>query len=142
MLELSYTRSKFDDVQLTSDDKDLNDALLTLLHTGEIDQFSSYGFMYYLGKTFNSGQRFQVPIYIGLGAEYFSGWPYHNLLVDVGAKIRMKYFFSQRFGLFVGATGKYGFGSSERFMKKDSKDTPKISRTSIDFDAGLTILIN
>ena len=74
---------------------------------------TSVTLMTYAGKTFNRNKRLQIPVYIGIGGEYFRGGPLHNLAVDLGLKARVKFYITNHIALFGGVTGRFGLGTKK-----------------------------
>jgi len=103
------------------------------------DDLSSYTFMQYGGRTIFPKKRFQIPLYAGIGLDYIQGAPYHNLLIDFGAKARMKFYITDKIGIYGGADFSWGIGSSSRGMEEGSKDTFKIHATRLYIDFGFTV---
>jgi len=103
------------------------------------DDVTSYSFMQYAGRTFFPKKRLQIPVYIGIGADYLSGKPYHNLFVDLGVKARVKFYVTDVVGIFAGADWTYGFGLSSRGMPSSDTHQEYMSlsytRPYVDFGA-------
>lgn len=104
-----------------------------------VDDLSTYTFMQYGGRTIFPNKRLQIPLYVGIGLDYIQGAPYHNLLVDLGGKARIKFYITDKVGIYGGADFTWGIGSSSRGMEEGSKDTFKIHATRLYFDFGFTI---
>lgn len=136
LVELGFTRASYDKVTPHIDDPEYMDLLYP--RKDKVENFMAFDFMYYWGKalTFADG-RFQIPLYIGIGGEYLKGEPFRNFFFDLGAKVRFKYYVSNRVGIFVGATGKYGWS---RMTSGSSEKTCTHGRMNL--DAGLSFLIN
>lgn len=100
------------------------------------DDVYSVGITTYAGKTINARKRFQVPVFIGIGCDYINGGNLHNLILSGAAKARMKFFFSNKFGIYAGGTFKYGFGSKS--IKDDNKSI-SITPATWAVDAGVII---
>ncbi|MBR0024293.1 MAG: hypothetical protein IJP59_06755 [Muribaculaceae bacterium] len=133
LVELTYIRSKYDRVDMYGDN------CQTARDYEHFKDLSSFALMYYAGWTIFPNKRFQIPFYIGLGPEILQGYPFHNLMFDFGAKLRFKFYVSNRVGLFVGATGKYGFGMTGDTKKKN---LDMHHHGTVNLDAGVTILFN
>lgn len=106
--EFRYAKWKLDDVDL------YKGANPIFPMTSYPEDVSSFSFMQYLGKTIFPNMRFQLPIYLGVGADYLLGEPYHNLFFDVGLKARAKFYIIDNIGIFVDADAKLGWGQSQR----------------------------
>lgn len=125
LIELAYSKAKFDEVEIKNSSK-------ILPFAGE--DIYSIGGALYGGQSLNSGHRFQVPIYGGFGADYINGGPFHHVTVFLGFKLRLKYYFTEKFGIYAGGAYKLGLGKSSE--KGDL--TPQ----SYFCDAGIVISLN
>ncbi|MBQ9436689.1 MAG: hypothetical protein IJU33_11275 [Bacteroidales bacterium] len=128
LLELSYMHAKADKYEYLGKEYSTD---------GRFNDLTSVSIMYYLGKTIFPAKRFQVPIYIGVGGEVVQGYPFHHLMFDLGAKARMKFYITRKFGVFAGVTGKWGYGHST-YGEGSSAETASHHHLSANFDAGLT----
>lgn len=137
LVELGFTHASFDKVTPHLTDPANMDLLYP--RTNKVEDFIAFDFMYFFGKalTFADG-RFQIPLYIGLGAEYLKGEPFNNLFVDLGAKIRLKYYVSNSVGIFVGTTGKCGWS----LITENERIEKTCSHYRMNIDVGLSFLIN
>lgn len=134
LLELTYTRSKFDSYDASGSNA------MTARNVADFGDLSSFAFMYYWGRTIFPSRRFQMPFYFGIGTEVLQGYPFHTMMFDLGAKLRFKFYVSNRVGLFVGGTGKYGLGTTK--LDDSGKKNDMHHHGTINFDAGISILIN
>ena len=134
LLEFAYTHSKFDRVETKGENA------LTVRNPGDFKDLSSYALMYYWGRTIRPGKRFQIPVYLGLGGEVLQGYPFHNFMVDLGAKLRFKFYITSRIAVFAGGTGKFGMGKI--VLKDGEKEALWSSHSVLNFDAGITIMFN
>ncbi len=131
--ELHYSRSKLNKEEIRD---------YSIFPYGELKNVSEVGFMQYGGYTINPGKRFQVPIMIGIGADYMFGEPMHNLFLAYGAKARMKFYITPKFGIFAGAAFKGGSSSSDRNHDNDTHlGKYKLSKTNFNAEFGLTITL-
>ena len=103
------------------------------------DDLSTFGVMQYGGKTFFPNKRFQIPLYAGIGLDYIQGAPYHNLLFDLGAKARMKFYITDKIGIYAGADFIWGVGTSNRGLPEDSKKLFTINTSRLCVDFGFTV---
>ena len=105
------------------------------------DDITSYSFMQYAGKTIFPNKRLQIPLYIGIGADYLSGAPYHNIFLDLGVKARVKFYILDTVGIFAGADWTYGYGLSSRGMPQSDthKEYLTLSFTRPYVDLGATV---
>lgn len=84
------------------------------------NDYKDYEFTQYCGYTINHKKRIQFPIYLGLGVGLASGGCESQLAFNVlcGIRTRIKFFLTNRLGVFAGATGKFGvrisYASPER----------------------------
>lgn len=113
LTELSCAHGKFDDYEInrTTD----------IFNPYDTQNFLQASFTQYVGYTINHNKRLQFPIYLGLGGSYVKGGAIHNFSFDLAAKVRIKFYISNRFGIFAGATGRYGFGSRKE-ERNDAKE--------------------
>ena len=91
--------------------------------------------------TINSKHRFQIPIMGGIGVSYVKGAPFHNIFFDYGAKVRMKFYITPKFGIFVGGFYEGGVGSSKRNIPKDSDGGYKLKKTNLGMEVGVTVTL-
>ncbi len=105
LTEMAFSHASFDNYNLIQNYTfyEFNPAKTSDFLNGTLTQ--------YLGWTFNKNKRIQFPVYAGLGGGYVKGGALHNFTFDVAAKIRAKFYITNRFGCYVGVTGRYGFGS-------------------------------
>jgi len=132
LTEVSYGQGKFDKYDLTGTSKWFNPAQAEDIYSVSVTQ--------YVGTTINPNMRVQFPIYIGVGADYINGGPFHNLLIDGALKARMKFYITNNFGIYAGATGRLGWGSKKASEKKSSSDSSKgynITNSSWSVDCGI-----
>ncbi len=129
LTEAHYGQAKFDKATYTYKDESFS------YNVGE-DIYSA-GITTYIGTTINPKKRFQLPIFIGIGGEYIDGGDIHNVIFDGAAKARMKFYFSNSFGIYAGGTFKYGFG----MRSIDGDDSKSIGITPMTWyvDAGFII---
>ena len=110
------------------------------------DKLDVFSFSGYAGKNIGKG-RVSVPLYIGLGLDYLSGYPMHNLSAHISAKARVRVYITNTFGMYVGATFKYGFLGSKSLWTENSKgEIDKSNSYSIKYmplmlEAGMTFSI-
>ena len=105
------------------------------------DDVNSFSFMQYGGKTIFPKKRVQIPLYIGIGLDYLRGAPYHNLFFDFGAKARIKFYITSKFGLFAGADYTFGYGSSSRDLPEKSSKSFNLYTRKLNVDFGFTVNI-
>lgn len=103
-----------------------------------LDDINEFGFMQWLGFTINSKHRLQVPIMGGIGLSYLNGSPFHNIFFDYGGKVRVKYFITPKFGVFVGGFYEGGTGSSSRNIPEDEDGKYNLKKTNLGMEAGVT----
>lgn len=130
LTELSYAQGKFDKYELKGTAERFNPALNSDFIQASLTQ--------YIGYTINRNKRLQLPVYLGIGGSYAKGGAMHNTLLDAAAKIRLKFYISNRFGIFAGATGRFGFGSRGASENSTSNDGFSIGHLLCTADAGLT----
>lgn len=109
--------------------------------TATLDDINEFGFMEWLGFTINSKHRFQIPIMGGIGVSYVKGAPFHNMFFDYGAKVRMKFYITPKFGIFAGGFYEGGVGSSKRNIPKDSDGGYKLKKTNLGMEVGVTVTL-
>ena len=132
LTELSYSHAAFDEYDLNGHSEWFNEA--------QTEGLTSVALTFYAGKTILPNRRLQIPLYIGAGAEYLKGGPLHNLAFDIAAKARVKFYVNDNIAIFVGANGRYGFGSKSASEESySSKKKYSIGATNISFDAGISI---
>lgn len=78
---------------------------------------------YWGGNLFGKNRRVQMPLYFGLGCGYVQGGPIHNVTGDVAAKLRLKFYISNHFGIYAGGTGRIGIGmKNDKAINSNDKD--------------------
>lgn len=77
-----------------------------------------FAFYRYLGYTIFHRKRIQVPIYAGIGLSYYSQAIPTKLFLDLGGRVRMRFYITNRVALYAG--GYYLFGLNG---KKGDKST-------------------
>lgn len=132
LTEFAYGQGKFDEYDLAGTSKWFDPAQAEDIYSVSVTQF--------FGKTINPNQRVQIPVYIGIGADYINGGPFHNLLIDGAVKARLKLYITNNFGIYAGATGRIGWGakSASESGSKSSKSY-NITNTSWSVDCGIVI---
>lgn len=136
LTEFTYAKAKFDKYDLEGQSEKFNPM--------QSEDISSASLIFYMGKTLNPGKRIQFPLYIGIGGEYLSGGPFHNLAFDVAVKARVKYYITDNVGVFAGASARYGFGAlgfsrGEKEVATSDRWAYALSNTMCYIDAGITI---
>ena len=135
LTEITYAQAKFDKYDLTGTSQWFDPT--------QKEDVKDFAITTYAGKTINPNKRIQFPVYIGIGGEYLSGGPLHNLAIDLAAKARVKFYISNNFGIYVGATGRYGYGMKSASKKSsndyDSTKSYSIVPTMWAVDAGIVI---
>jgi len=114
LTEVTYAQAKFDKHDITGNSEWFNPY--------QKEDIQDFTLTQYFGKTINPGKRVQFPIYIGIGGEYVLGGPMHNLALDGAIKARVKFFISDKIGIYAGGNARYGWG-----MKKANSDSSSIS---------------
>ena len=134
LTEVTYAQASFDKYDLSGTSKWFNPA--------QSEDIYSLSVTTYVGKTINPNKRIQFPLYIGIGGDYLNGGPIHNLAIDLAAKARIKFYITSGFGIYVGATGRYGWGSKRASESKSSGSSSKsysVVPSQWAVDAGLVI---
>ena len=134
LTEITYAQVKFDEFDLSTP---INTKWFNPVQQKDIKDFA---ITTYVGKTIFPEQRVQLPLYIGIGAEYLTGGPLHNLAFDLAAKARLKFYFSDSFGIYAGATARLGYGVKSASEKdSSSSNSYGVVPTMWALDAGLVI---
>lgn len=107
------------------------------------EDVNEFGYMQWVGFTINSKKRFQVPIMGGIGLDYVKGAPFNNMFFDYGLKIRMKLYFTPKFGMFLGGFYEGGSSWSHRGIPKgaDSDDKFILHKSNLGSEVGFTITL-
>ena len=132
LTELTYLRASFDKYDLTGTSKWFNPA--------QEEDLTAISITTYAGKTLNPNKRVQFPVYIGIGADYASGGPIHNLILEGALKARVKFYITDKIGIYAGATGRIGYGfksASEKSSKNSSSKGYTIFPILAYADAGI-----
>ena len=133
LFELGYSKAKFDKHELKGSSEWFDPA--------QSADLTNMSFMAYAGKTLNAQKRIQLPLYFGLGGDYIHGGPMHNLTFDLGLKARLKFYVTDKIGIYGGATGRLGFGSKKASESSNSSTYYTISTTTWYVDAGIVFAI-
>ena len=120
LMETSFFKGDFNEADITDDFE--GEYILS-----EFEDYLDFDFTLNFGKTINYGKRIQFPIYLGIGGGYLKGGLASLGFFQMLAKARMQFFISNRLGLFVGTTAKFGLAQDSYFF------------TRIGGEAGLTI---
>lgn len=95
--------------------------------------------MLYGGYTLFPKWRFQIPLYAGIGGEYLNGAPYHNFFLDLGAKARLKFYFTTKIAGFLGLNYTIGMSDSKRGLGKSPSEKYDMFFTKGYIDLGVSI---
>lgn len=123
----------------TLSDEDMN--FSGFPYKSSVEDINEFGFMEWVGFTINSKRRFQIPLMGGFGASYLTGAPYHNIFFDYGAKVRLKIYITNKFGIFAGGFYEGGVGSSSRGIPSGSDGKYNLRKTNFGGEAGITITL-
>lgn len=133
LFELGYSKATFDKYDL--------DGKSEWFEPAQTADLTTMSFMAFAGKTINAQKRIQLPLYFGIGGDYIHGGPMHNLTFDFGLKARLKFYITDKIGIFGGATGRLGFGSKKASEDSKSSRYYTIGTTTWYVDAGLVFAI-
>ena len=104
LTEISYYQGEFDKGEI--------DGKTMSYNMYQTEDFMQMALTQYWGGTLaGKNKRVQLPLYIGIGCGYVQGGPVHNVTGDIAAKLRLKFYISNHFGIYAGGTGRVGFGS-------------------------------
>ena len=137
LLEASYAKADYVDYTSNTVDR-----LLKLDPAGfENAQLISAAF--YLGYSVFPARRFQIPILIGAGADYVMGKPIDSIHYSLRFKARAKFYLSNRFGLFGGYSGSYGFTQFNNEYNIAPEPAANVERQKLSgyFEAGITYML-
>ena len=104
---------------------------------------NDFGFMQWVGFTIGAKKRVQVPLMAGVGLDYLKGAPMNNMFFDYGVKARIKIYFTNKFGMFLGGAYEGGLSSSKRGIPSgaDDDDRFNLKRKTPYGEVGLTITL-
>lgn len=137
ILLLNYSHGELDECDL-----ELPSGKLTP-DMSETNPYYSIQFAYLGGNVLNKYGRIKFPFYIGPTFSYEHCGPIHNLTFDLQAVFRMKCYVTRKWALFIGARGRYGWGSkSAKNYGLDEKKALGMSVIQAGLEAGLSISIN
>jgi len=134
MTELRYIQYKYDKYELSEGEP-------TYPLPDSFGDLHSYSLMQYTGLNFMAEQNVQIPFYLGIGAEYLDGLPYHNFTAQIGGRIRVKIYFSDHFGIFGGLDYILGMGVSRRDVQNDEDKAFLILTNRINYDLGFYVTL-
>lgn len=89
---------------------------------------------YYIGLNNRSSQRFQLPFYFGMGISYSEANPITFLGFHFGAKLRAKFYLTDRIAVWGGGSASYGSGN----IQVTNNETRSVTATMLSLEAGLT----
>jgi hypothetical protein len=137
--ELRYFRGSFKKASLPS----LGYAMPYPFPYTEYDDLNDFGFMQWLGVTIGAKKRVQVPLMVGIGLDYLKGAPMNNLFFNYGAKARVKIYFTNKVGMFLGGAYEGGMSHSNRGIPSgaDSDDKFNLKRKVPYGEVGLTVTL-
>ena len=130
LTELTYSKAKFDKSELSP---------TSVFDPNLKEDITNISLSMLMGKIINEKSRFQIPIYYGPKFDYVKGGPFHNLTINFCVKARLKFYFSDRFAIFVGGTGAYGWGNKRPIEGLEGKEGHSISAINAAADAGISI---
>ena len=133
LTELTYGMGKFDKIKI--EDNYSNDLAAMASQADDIWTVSG---AIYGGQVFNQGKRVQFPLYAGVGVDYINGGIIHNIMPFVGVKLRIKVYFTNSIGMWVGGNYNIDFVGAKSF--NDNNYSMKASRPFL--DAGVVFSIN
>jgi len=137
ILLLNYSHGELDecDIELPSEK--------LIPDMSETNPYYSIQFAYLGGNVLNKYGRIKFPFYIGPTFSYENCGPIHNLTFDLQAVARMKCYVTRKWALFIGARGRYGWGSkSSKKYGQDDKKALGMSVMQFGLEAGLSISLN
>ncbi|MBR6858097.1 MAG: DUF2715 domain-containing protein [Bacteroidales bacterium] len=129
MWEASYMMGKME--SLKSGDKFITE----WGNNPAIESLKMASLFYYAGMTFNSGNRLQIPVYLGFGGNYNMADPIKCLTFNIAAKARVKFYFTDTVGVYAGAGWKGGMGN----QKVGDGAKFSVTQRGVNLEAGLTI---
>ena len=137
MIELGYANAELDEWVYVND---IHDQYIKFDETKFDQNIHVFSGMIFAGPIIFPKKRFQIPLLVGFGTKYYSGEPFDKLTIEFGYKARAKFYFSNRVGIFGGASGYWGFAGPKYFGdKKQYSATPVIHKFV--YEAGLTIML-
>lgn len=103
------------------------------------DKIKIYTGTIYVGMTINPGRRFQLPIYGGIGLKYEECGQFDKVLIAFNAKVRAKFFLTNKIGIFGGYTFSYGMSNLQAKTEKEKSPKYQIEDIQSYADAGIII---
>lgn len=67
----------------------------------------------YRGYTILNGKRVQIPFYLGIGLSYYSQPIPTKLFIDIGGRVRMRIYVTNKIALYVGGYYLFGFSGNK-----------------------------
>lgn len=131
LLEVSYLMGKLKDVEQ-------GDYYLEGWDTSTFQPLKAFSLFYYGGGTFGAGNRLQIPLYLGIGVINTSAEPIKTWSYNIGAKARVKFYLTDRIGVFAGANWKRGLGN----VKVNVNETRGTSQRYLGIEAGVTFSLS
>jgi hypothetical protein len=134
LTEISFNYGKFDKYEPSGE-------LPVTFNPEQDDDMFSASFSIYYGFTINPRRRIQFPIYIGPFVDYLKSGVIHNVGLGGAAKLRVKFYISNKIGVFVGATGRFGIYLKDDKVDENSPEKAKYreEKASDGYDTDYTI---
>ena len=110
------------------------------------DSYNSISLGAIFGQTLNPYGRIKFPLFVGPSLSYENFGPIHNLTLSMQGRARIKYFITRKFGVFVGLTGRYGWGSKKahKYGVKAESTSESLGLNAWQFglETGLSLSLN
>ena len=140
LLEASYTKGTYDKMNYYEDEAYFKFDPTLFKNVNIIQGAALFGYNIKIGKG-----RLSFPIYAGIGVSHYSGEPLYGNPIDFLYKVRVKYYLTNKIGVFAGVTGSYGYKDSfdcsqyEGPKFPNNQDfNPDVSFKRLFFEGGLT----
>ena len=130
ILGLSFGHAKLDKIEIAEGAESLIDAVhMRDLKQGDglttLSANINYGLM--SGK-----KRFQIAVFPGIGIDYLKGSSFNNVAFYLGGLARLKFYFTNDIGMYVGGNARWGWGS-----RKIDEENYKLNVKTMYLDAGM-----
>ena len=92
---------------------------------------------HYSGHTFLSGHRLQIPVYLGIGLNYNMADPVKCFTYNLAAKARVKFYLTDKIGLYGGAGWKGGLGTQHL----ENGESRGVTQSIVYLEGGITFCL-
>ncbi len=98
-----------------------------------------YSAAFYGSYAINRQKRLQIPLYLGVSADYFNGNPVNMLFVSLAAKVRLKFYVTNKIAVYGGYNYRTGIGMEAKDKGSSSSKPERTTTINMNYaDMGVT----